>query len=191
MSGLIIPYEGVTPEISPEAFIAPDATVIGRVRIGALTGIWYKCVIRGDEEPISIGANCNIQDGTVIHVAGGQYRTEIGDDVSVGHMALVHACTLESNAFVGMRAAVMDGAVVESGGILAAGALLTPGKRVPGGEVWAGSPAKFMRKVGPAEEEMRDYVRQAYLDLLAKHKVAIEAAGLAGASRLAAAGSDD
>ncbi len=191
MSGLIIPYEGVTPEISPTAFIAPDATVVGRVKIGPMTGVWYKCVIRGDEEPITIGANCNIQDGTVIHVAGGDYSSEIGDDVSIGHMALIHACTLESNAFVGMRAAVMDGAVVESGAILAAGALLTPGKRVPTGELWAGSPAKFMRKVGPADEEMREIVREAYLVLLAQHKTAIEAAGLAGPSPLAVAGSDD
>ena len=151
MSGLIIAYEGTTPEISPEAFIAPDATIIGRVSIGPMTGVWYKCVIRGDEEPITIGANCNIQDGTVIHVHSLKQGTYIGADVTIGHMSLLHACTLEDGAFCGMGAIVLDGAVIEGGAMLAAGAMLTPGKRIPHGELWAGRPARFARKLTPEE----------------------------------------
>ena len=191
MSGLIIPYQGAAPVVADSAFVAPDATLIGQVSVGPGTGVWYKCVIRGDMEAISIGAGCNIQDGTVIHVAGGQYDTNIGDDVSIGHMALIHACTLESGSFVGMRAAVMDGAVVETGAMVAAGALVTPGKRVPKGEVWAGQPAKFMREVGEKELELFRYVLAEYKALAQLHNTANDEAGTSVTTALRAAGSAD
>src|SRR5580693_6024893 len=136
---IILAYRGVMPKIDPTAFIAPGAVIIGDVEIGPETSIWFGCVLRGDVNVIRIGARTNIQDGTVIHVASGLqparmgagsgipeggYPTIIGDDVTVGHMALLHACTLADNSFVGMRATVMDGCVVESFAMLAAGALL-------------------------------------------------------------------
>jgi carbonic anhydrase/acetyltransferase-like protein (isoleucine patch superfamily) len=105
-------------------------------------------VLRGDMSRIRIGARTNIQDGTVIHVNRGDLPTIVGDDVLVGHLAILHACTVEDGAFVGMRATVMDRAVVERGAMVAAGALVNPGKRIPSGELWGGSPAKFMRKLG-------------------------------------------
>lgn len=148
---IILPYrgdyrpEGVSPRISPQAFIAPGAAVIGDVEIGADTGIWFGCVVRGDVNSIRIGERTNVQDGTVIHVTRGTGPTVIGSGVTIGHSVLLHACTLEDNCFVGMRATIMDGAVVESGGMLAAGGLLTPGKRIPKGQLWAGSPAKYFR----------------------------------------------
>ena len=151
MSGLIMPYGGKHPEIAADAFIAANAAVIGDVVIGAQSSIWFSCTVRGDGNFIRIGARTNIQDGTVIHVDSTSLPTIIGDDVTVGHMALIHACTLEDGSFVGMGATVMDGAVVESGAMVAAGALVTPGKRVPAGELWAGSPAKMWRDLGDHE----------------------------------------
>lgn len=145
MSGLIIPFQGVTPTIDPGAFIAPTAAVIGDVMVGADTGIWFGCVVRGDVNEIRIGARTNIQDGTIIHVSGEGQGTYIGDDITVGHMALLHACMLENGCFIGMKACIMDGAYVESGAMVAAGALVTPGKRVRSGELWAGSPARPVR----------------------------------------------
>ena len=157
---LILPYRGIMPKIHPTAFIAPGAVVIGDVEIGAESSVWFGCVVRGDVTKVRIGARTNIQDGTVIHVASGEqpvsatskippegYPTIIGDDVTVGHMALLHACTVESRGFVGMKSIVMDGAKVCGNGMLATGALLTPGKVVGAGELWAGCPAKFWRKL--------------------------------------------
>jgi len=150
------------PKIDPKAFIAPGAVIIGDVEIGPESSIWFGCVVRGDVNYIRIGARTNIQDGTVIHTASGLqpvrmgksskvpetgYPTIIGDNVTVGHMTLLHACTLESGSFVGMKSAVMDGAKIEGQGMLAAGALLTAGKTIPKGQLWAGTPAKFWRNL--------------------------------------------
>jgi carbonic anhydrase/acetyltransferase-like protein (isoleucine patch superfamily) len=151
MNPLILPWRGVTPTIAADAFIAPNATVIGDVQIGARSSVWFNCVLRADVCSIRIGARTNIQDGTVVHESSAPLPTLIGDDVLVGHLAILHACTLEDGCFVGMRATVMDGAVVERGAMVAAGALIGPGKRVPTGELWAGSPARFMRKLTEAE----------------------------------------
>ncbi len=176
---VILPYRGVTPRIHPTAFVAPGVVIIGDVEIGAEASIWFGCVVRGDVNHIRIGARTNIQDGTIIHVASGSqparmgqsaksmpesgYPTLIGDDVTVGHMTLLHACIIESGAFVGMKSAVMDGARIEPGGMLAAGALLTAGKTIARGQLWAGSPAKFWRDLSPDDIEgfgvrMRQYV---------------------------------
>ena len=167
MSGLIMPFKGTLPKIDPSAFIAPTAAVIGDVEIGPDTGIWFGCVVRGDVNEIRIGARTNIQDGTIIHVAAEGQGTYIGDDITVGHMALLHACTLESGCFIGMKACVMDGAYVESGAMVAAGALVTPGKRVKAGQLWAGSPARPIREL--TEKDLayfpvsaRNYVKLAH-----------------------------
>ena len=147
----ILPYQGeycpggITPTISPKAFIAPGAALIGDVHIGEDTGIWFGCVVRGDVNHIRIGARTNVQDGTIIHVTRNTAPTIIGSGVTIGHCVLLHGCTLEDNCFIGMRATLMDGAVVESGAMVAAGALVTPGKRIPTGQLWAGSPAKYFR----------------------------------------------
>jgi carbonic anhydrase/acetyltransferase-like protein (isoleucine patch superfamily) len=159
----------VSPRIHPSAFVAPGAVVVGDVEIGPESGIWYGCVVRGDVNAVRIGARTNIQDGTVIHVSGLGQGTFIGDEVTVGHMALVHACTVESRAFVGMKSCVMDGAHVEGGAMVAAGALVTPGKRVPSGEVWGGNPARRLREVRP--EELEGWVRSwtGYVEMARAH----------------------
>jgi len=143
----VFTYKDARPAIDETAFIAPNAVLIGDVAIGAGSGIWYGCTLRGDVNLISIGARTNIQDHTLIHVSSFGHATRIGDDVTVGHSALIHACTIENGAFVGMQACVMDGAVVESRAMVAAGALVPSGKTVPSGELWAGRPARPMRRL--------------------------------------------
>jgi len=172
MTSILLPYRGefspggVSPRISEKAFIAPGAAVIGDVEIGEDSGVWFGCVIRGDVNIVRIGKRTNIQDGTVIHVTRHTGPTHIGSGVTIGHSALIHAATLEDNCFIGMRATLMDGVVVESGAQVAAGALVTPGKRIPSGQIWAGSPAKFFRQLNKEEQEFiaisaENYVKHA------------------------------
>jgi carbonic anhydrase/acetyltransferase-like protein (isoleucine patch superfamily) len=175
VSALILPYQGIVPQIAADAFIAATAVVIGAVEVGSEASIWFGCVLRGDSNSIRIGARTNIQDGTVIHVnheregAVGT-KTTIGTDVTVGHMALLHACTVEDGAFIGMKACLMDGVVVESGGMVAAGALVTPGKRVRKGELWAGSPAKLMRALSEKEMAYFAYSARHYCEVAASYR---------------------
>lgn len=146
------PFQGTWPTVGAGAFIAPGARIIGNVEIGAQSSVWFNCVVRGDVNSVRIGARTNIQDGSVVHVTRKTHGTFIGDDVLIGHMCLIHGCTIEDGAFVGMGAIVMDGCVIESGGMLAAGSLLTPGKRLGAGELWAGRPARFVRKLSAEEQ---------------------------------------
>jgi carbonic anhydrase/acetyltransferase-like protein (isoleucine patch superfamily) len=168
---IILPYRGaynpsgISPTISPKAYVAPGAAVIGDVQIGEDSGVWFGCVLRGDVNIIRVGSRTNIQDGTVVHVTRETGPTIIGSGVTIGHSVLLHACTLEDNCFIGMRATVMDGAVVEAGAMVAAGALVTPGKRIPTGELWAGSPAKFFRKLTPEDTAFFPVSAQNYVDL--------------------------
>jgi len=165
MSGLIYPYRGTLPEIAGDVFVAPNATVIGNVKIGAGSSIWFNTVLRGDVEAIYIGERTNLQDGNIVHVTGGKYETHIGNDVSIGHCALIHGGTLEDRCFIGMSATVMDNVVVETGSMVAAGALVTPGKRVKAGELWGGNPARKMRELKPAEVDLQPYVVDMYINL--------------------------
>ena len=145
MSAALLPYRGVLPRVAERVFIAPGTAVIGDVEIGSQSSIWFGCVVRGDVNVVRIGERTNIQDGTVVHVAKEGQGTFIGSDITIGHMALLHACTLEDGCFIGMRATIMDGCLIERGAMVAAGALITPGKRVRSGELWAGTPAKPIR----------------------------------------------
>ena len=174
----VLPFDGIAPDLEDGVFVAPGAKVIGDVKIGAGTGVWYGCVIRGDVNEIRIGRDVNIQDGTIIHVATHGQGTYIGDRVSIGHMALIHACTLEDEAFVGMKAVVMDGAVVESGAMVAAGALVTPGKRVRKGELWTGAPAKCARSLTEKDLDMMRWTHTHYVGLARKHAESIKGGGV-------------
>ena len=170
MSGLIVPFKGFVPKIDPSAFIAPNATLIGEVEVGANCGIWYGCILRGDGPGIRIGENSNLQDGTVVHVAGRGLMTIVGRNVSVGHMALLHACEIQDDSFVGMNATVLDGAVVESGAMVAAGAVVTPRKIVRKGELWAGNPAQKLRDITEKDLEMFRRVVGHYIQLGNAHR---------------------
>jgi len=147
----IAAINGKAPRIHSSAFIAPGCRIIGNVEIGPDASIWYNCVIRADVNRIVIGARSNIQDGTVVHCDSPKPRrpdgfpTIIGDDVLVGHMAMVHGSVLEDRAFVGLGAIVMDGCHIHSDGMLAAGAMLTQGKVIEPRQLWGGRPAKYMR----------------------------------------------
>ncbi|MDX1401598.1 MAG: gamma carbonic anhydrase family protein [Kiloniellales bacterium] len=179
MSGLVLPFNGIMPKIHPNAFIAESATIIGDVEIGEGSSVWYGCVLRGDVNRIRVGKETNIQDGTVVHCnhdragdyreTGGGVATIIGDCVTIGHMALIHACTLEDECFVGMRAVVMDLAVVESRAMVAAGALVSPGKKVGSRELWAGMPAKFRREMTSDDLSEIDYLAKSYRKLAAEY----------------------
>jgi carbonic anhydrase/acetyltransferase-like protein (isoleucine patch superfamily) len=173
-----IPFGGKSPAIDPSAFVAPGARLIGDVTIGPSSSIWYNCVLRGDVNRIRIGARTNIQDGSVVHVdspgPGDEgYPTLIGDEVLIGHLAMVHGCVLEDRAFVGLGAIVMDGCVVESGAMLAAGAMLTPGRRVPSGQLWAGRPARYVRDLSADELAAMKAGIDHYAALAAAHREAV------------------
>jgi carbonic anhydrase/acetyltransferase-like protein (isoleucine patch superfamily) len=174
--GTVFSLDGVTPIIAPDAFIAPTAAVIGDVVIGSETGIWFHCLVRGDMNSIRIGARTNIQDGTVIHIDSGEFSTFIGDDVTVGHNAVIHACTLKNRAFVGISATVLDGAVIEEGGMLAAGGLLTPGKVIGPNEMWTGSPAKLRRVMDAAERARFDRNADVYRELARRFRTGLRVA---------------
>jgi len=172
--GPLYVLDGVAPQIAPDAFIAPTAVVIGDVHVGAQSGIWFHCVVRGDSNYIRIGARTNIQDGTVIHVnAGKAFFTVIGDDVTVGHAAIVHACILHDRAFVGMGATVLDGAVIEEGGMLAAGSLLTPGKKIGRNELWNGAPARLNRVMDAEERAKFDRTARHYVELAKRFRAGL------------------
>ena len=173
-AGPLFAFEGKHPTIAPDAWIAPTAALIGDVIIGAQSGIWFHCVLRGDTNFIRVGARTNIQDGTVIHVNAGRECTLIGDDVTIGHSALIHACTLENRAFVGMHATVLDGAVIEEGGMLAAGALLTPGKRIGRNELWRGSPATLWRVMDAEERKNFDRTAVHYVELAQRYRGGVQ-----------------
>ena len=180
----LLNFEGKVPRIDPAAFVAPGARLIGDIEIGPEASIWYNCVLRGDMNRIRIGARSNVQDGSVIHVdpprAGGPdrgYPALIGEDVLIGHMAMVHGCTLHDRAFIGLGAIVMDGCEIESDAMLAAGAMLTQGKRISAGQLWAGRPAKYVRDLSEQDREMMRLGVAHYVALARRHAAALRGAG--------------
>jgi len=173
---IILPFKGVYPKISDKAFIAPGAVIIGDVEIGDYSSIWPNVVVRGDVNYIRIGKRTNIQDGTVVHVtrnsiAGGGENgaTLIGDNVTIGHNAMLHACKLRDACFVGMAATIIDGATVKTGGFVAAGAMVTSNKIVGGGELWAGNPAKMLREMRQPEKDFIMKSAQNYVNDMNDH----------------------
>ena len=174
---MIRKFQAIFPKIHETAFITDDAMVIGDVEIGEDASVWYGSIIRGDVNYIRIGARTNIQDGTIIHVDFSEFATYIGDDVSIGHAAIVHACTLKNRAFVAMGATIMDGAVIEEGGMLGAGALLPPGKVIGPNELWLGSPARLKRVMSAEERAGWDQTAVHYAALGARFRAGMRPAG--------------
>ncbi|HEY0412368.1 MAG TPA: gamma carbonic anhydrase family protein [Allosphingosinicella sp.] len=176
------PFGGQAPRLDPTAFVAPGAVLIGDIEIGPEASVWYNCVLRGDVNRIRIGARTNIQDGTILHVDSPRpgheagHPTLIGEEVLIGHLAMVHGCVLHDRSFVGLGAIVMDGCEIESGGMLAAGALLTPGRRIPAGQLWAGRPAKFVRELNGEEQAMNLAGVAHYVALARAHREALSRA---------------
>ena len=169
-------YRDKTPIIAESAYVDESAVVIGDVKIGEDSSIWPMVVIRGDDQAIEIGDRTNIQDGTVIHVASdnelfpGGIPAIVGDDVVVGHKALLHACTIGNRCLIGMSSTVLDGAVIEDDVILGAGSLVAPGKRLESGYLYVGSPAKRVRKLGDKEKYFLKYAAGHYVELKNEYK---------------------
>jgi carbonic anhydrase/acetyltransferase-like protein (isoleucine patch superfamily) len=175
----LIRFGDAAPRLDPACFVAPGAVLIGDVEVGPEASIWYNCVLRGDVNRIRIGARTNIQDGSVLHVdsphpgAEAGHPTLVGEEVLIGHLAMVHGCILHDRAFVGLGAIVMDGCEIESFGMLAAGALLTPGRRIPAGQLWAGRPAKYVRDLSEAERAANLAGVDHYVELARAHRAAL------------------
>lgn len=167
----IRPYQGITPRIGANVYVDPGAHVIGDVEIDDDASIWPAVVARGDVHSIRIGARTNVQDGTVLHVThAGEYTEEgfpllIGADVTIGHAAVVHACTIHDACLIGMNATVLDGAVISRHSMIGAGSVVSPGKVVGEGELWLGNPARFVRKLSDAEIERLYYSAAHYVKL--------------------------
>ncbi|MCK2043031.1 gamma carbonic anhydrase family protein [Chromohalobacter sp. TMW 2.2308] len=164
-------FKGTTPRLGARVYIDPACVVLGDVTLSDDCSVWPMTVIRGDMHRIRIGARCSIQDGSVLHITHASdynpegYPLTLGDDVTVGHKALLHGCTIGSRVLVGMGATVMDGVVVEDEVIIAAGAVVTPGKRLESGYVYAGNPAKPLRALKEAERAFFKYTAGNYVKL--------------------------
>lgn len=147
---LILDVKGIQPEFGANNWLAPNATICGDVITGKDCSVWFNAVIRGDVHSIRIGDRVNIQDGAVIHCTYQKAATTIGNNVSIGHNALVHGCTIHDHVLIGMGAIVMDNCVVESGSIIAAGAVLLEDTHVKSGSIYAGVPAKAVKSIDPS-----------------------------------------
>jgi len=173
---VILTLAGRTPRIAASAYIAPSADVIGSVDVGDKSSVWFQCVLRGDIEPICIGANSNIQDGTIIHTMTGAPVT-LGDWVTVGHRVVLHGCTVQNHCLIGMGAVVLNHAQVGEGSIVAAGALVTENTIIPPHSLYMGVPAKLRRAVTDKE--------QAFIRMHAEHYLQYRESYLAEAAKKA------
>ena len=164
---MLIAYQNTTPRIHPSAFIAEGAMIIGDVAIGEKSSVWFNCVLRGDVDRIEIGARSNIQDGAVVHMDK-NFPAIIGDDVTIGHGAIIHGCTIGDGAMISMGAIILTGAKIGAGAIVGAGAVVREGQEIPAKSLAVGIPARIRRDVTAEElERMRlgkdDYVLRGQL----------------------------
>jgi gamma-carbonic anhydrase len=162
---MIKSYKGVLPEIAGTAFIEASANIIGDVRIGEHSSVWFNCVLRGDVFHIRIGDYTNIQDGTIIHVTGGEFATVIGNRVTVGHGVILHGCQVQDRSLIGIGSIILDEAVVGEGSLIAAGSLVTPGTIIPPRSLVMGAPAKVRRPLTDEEAERINENWQHYVEL--------------------------
>ena len=164
------------PTIAQTAFVDETALVIGDVVLGAESSIWPMTVVRGDIHHIRIGERSNIQDGSILHVThDSQYKPGgsplvVGDDVTVGHGVILHACTIGSRCLIGMGSIVMDDAVIEDGAMLGAGSLVNTGKQIEAGYLWLGRPARRVRELTDGEKEYIKYSASHYVDVMKRHR---------------------
>lgn len=166
---LIIALRGHAPELHPEAWVAPNAALIGQVRLGPRASVWYSVTLRAEFEPIEIGAGSNIQDGVTAHVDPG-FPLRVGSGVTVGHNAVLHGCTIEDGALIGMGAVILNGAVIGTGSLVAAGAVVSQGAVIPPRSMVAGVPAKVRRELSETEVEHIRHNGAVYEHLLDMHR---------------------
>jgi gamma-carbonic anhydrase len=178
----IYPYRGVHPRLGEGAFVAPGAVVVGDVELGDHVSFWFQTAARGDVNWIRIGERTNIQDGTVLHVTHEEFPLTIGPGVVVGHSAMLHGCTVEAGALIGIGARVLDGAIVESGAQVGAGAVVAPGHRVPAGHLALGVPARVVRPLTEAESARIPAIVERYVRLAAEYRSLLGAGTGGGAA---------
>ena len=166
---LVLPFEGEVPQLDDTAWVAPNATVIGRVTLGPESSVFYGAVLRGDTDSITLGARSNLQDNVVVHCDTG-IPTSIGSGVSVGHAAVLHGCTVEDDCLIGMSATVLNGAVIGAGSLVAAGAVVLEGTVIPPGSLVAGVPAKVRRPLTDDELEKVRGNATHYVELSRQHR---------------------
>jgi carbonic anhydrase/acetyltransferase-like protein (isoleucine patch superfamily) len=166
---MITPFENHIPQLGEDVFIAEGAHVIGDVQIGTGSSVWFNTIIRGDVHFIRIGDRTNIQDNSVIHVTGGIHPTVVGSEVTAGHRVILHGCTIEDRALIGMGAVVMDGAVIGRESMIGAGALVTPGTRIPPGVLALGSPCKVVRELKEQERQFLEGSALHYFELAKRY----------------------
>jgi len=174
---MILHFRGVGPSLHPSVLIAPGAMVIGGVTIGENSSVWPGCVLRADINMIAIGERTNIQDGTIIHVAHDR-PTLIGNDVTVGHRAVLHACTIRDRCLIGMGSIILDGAEIPPDTMVGAGSLVSPGKTFPSGMLILGSPARIIRPLKESEREYLIRSAQGYADLAREYRTSLSAPSL-------------
>lgn len=148
---MILSVRGKSPKIPEDCFVAPNATVVGEVKLGNSCSIWFNAVVRGDVHSIEMGNKVNVQDGAIIHCTYQKHPTKIGNNVSIGHNAIVHGCTIHDNVLIGMGAIIMDNCIIESNSIIAAGAVVTQNTRVESGSIYAGVPAKKVKEINQSD----------------------------------------
>lgn len=168
-----IEVSGHRPDVHETAWLAPNATVIGKVKLEAQVSIWYNAVLRGDTELITVGERSNIQDGCVLHADPG-FPTTVGAGVSVGHNAILHGCTVEDDCLIGMGATVLNGAVIGRGSLIAANALIPEGAQIPPGSLVAGVPGKVRRELTDEQQRGIELNAMAYLHYMSEHRSAKE-----------------
>jgi carbonic anhydrase/acetyltransferase-like protein (isoleucine patch superfamily) len=172
----IATFEAHSPAIDPSAWVHASAVIIGQVALEADVSVWPQVVVRGDVNRIQVGARTNLQDGAVLHVThagpytGKGYPLSVGAEVTVGHRAILHACTIGERCVIGMAATVMDGAVLEANVLLGAGSLVPPGKRLEGNSLWVGSPARRVRALNEGELAWLEYSALHYVKLKDRHR---------------------
>lgn len=169
MAASIRTFAGKRPAIGRGVFLAESCAVIGDVEIGEETSIWYGTVIRGDVMPIRIGARTSVQDNTVVHVTAGRHGTIIGSDCTIGHGAIIHACTVEDFCLIGMGSVILDGARIGRGSLVGAGALVTPGTDIPPDSLVIGSPARVKRPINEREREQIVFGAAHYVELTRRY----------------------
>ena len=151
---IILPFKGAMPKIGKNVFLAENAVVIGDVEIGDNTNIWYGVVIRGDVNFIRIGSRTNIQDGTIIHVGRADGPTIIGDNITIGHMCLIHACILKNNSFIGMHSTILDYAMIGEYSLIGAKSLVAMKRNIPDYEIWYGNPIRKQKDIDEKIKKM-------------------------------------
>jgi carbonic anhydrase/acetyltransferase-like protein (isoleucine patch superfamily) len=171
---MIFQFENKIPQIHETVFVEESAKVIGDVSIGEGSSIWFHCVVRGDVHYIKIGKRTNIQDLTMIHVTTNTHPTEIGDEVTIGHHAVIHGCKISNRCLIGMSSVILDGAHIAAGCMVAAGSLVPPGFQCEEGMLILGSPAKAIKKVGEKEMKMIETGWSHYQELAQKYKTKVK-----------------